>query len=234
MKFFAATPILFLLSLNVFGNATDTISWIEGLLKEGKKVAILIIDMQNDVDRIWLPAEKNRVIPEETKVLEAFSGNKNVLFVDVNMEGDGVTIADLLHSIKKHTYRRLFVKKEPDAFLEASFSKGSQDENMIRGYLGDELDKRAVTDIVPMGCFSSRCVLETTQGAIRDGFNTHIDKDLFIIGDTVNPDNLSKEEMIAESEEAWSNLRGWTFQRNKVSQMQFIRAETDESQACAM
>ena len=208
------------------------ISSIERMLKEGKKVAILIIDMQAEIEDIWLSSEKSRVIPEEMQVLDAFSDNKNVLFIDVNMEGNGETIADLAHSIKKNTLRRSFVKSDTDAFFSESL-KNSQLENIIHGYLRDELEKLAVTELVPMGCFSGRCVRATTQGAIREDFNVHLDKDLLIVGDTPSLEKRSKEEMFAQAERAWARLEKWVISKGKTSKLTYITTETSESRACA-
>ena len=52
---------------------------IEGLLKDGKNVAILVIDMQEDFWFQFVPEESTAVISAQRSLLEKYSGREGVL-----------------------------------------------------------------------------------------------------------------------------------------------------------
>ena len=233
----AIVALIFILApLYASGNASETILHINKLLTEGKRVAILIIDMQTRTERLWVPAEKNRIISEQIEVLNAFSDRSDVLFVDINMAFQGETLSGISQSIKDNELRRSFVKMDSDAFRNRSIANGSELENMITGSLGEELRNLKTTDIVPMGCFSDRCVYDTAQGAAREGFSVHVDQELLIVSDQnlMMRGSSGRAADIAKArlQQILQAARAWEKLKEEIPEMKFIPAETDKQKTC--
>ena len=165
----------------MLANANDSIAYIERLLSEGKKVAILVIDMQPKYDKVFLISEKERVIREQIKLISHFSDNDNVHFIDVRWRGGGETLPDLLFEMVKSKQFQIFLKNTKGAFDQTVQLKDPDvAQGVIEGELAPALLKEKVTDVVPIGCFDAQCVLETAKGASKD-FQVTADRDLNIM-----------------------------------------------------
>ena len=205
MRVFIAVTLL-LLSTVANSGAKDTISYIEKMLSKGKKVAILIIDMQSGYRAELVPSELKKVTGEEVEVLNHFASNPDVLFVDIHWEGKGQTIPELLASVQQKENWKHFVKREASAFLEASLDPASG-PHAISGYLHDNLTSKHINDVVPMGCFSGDCILETTRGAVFKGFDVHIDHDLLVALKSGKLGELTAEEQYELVMEFWKDAK---------------------------
>ncbi|WP_062269998.1 isochorismatase family protein [Endozoicomonas arenosclerae] len=162
-------------------NGDDSIAYIEQLLSEGKKVAILVIDMQPKYDRVFMVSEKQRVIKEQIKLINHFADNESVHFIDVRWRGGGETLPDLLFEMMKSKQYQIFLKSTKGAFDQrVQLQDPDSAQGVIQGELAPALLKEKVTDVVPIGCFDAQCVLETAKGASRD-FQVTADRDLNIM-----------------------------------------------------
>ncbi|KEQ17506.1 hypothetical protein [Endozoicomonas numazuensis] len=79
---------------------------IERLLSAGKKVAILVIDMQPKYDKVFWVSEKERVVREQVKLIRYFAEFENVRFIDVRWRGGGETLSEMI----RNKYYQIFLK----------------------------------------------------------------------------------------------------------------------------
>ena len=93
--------LLVALPLIVFGNSKESIAYIDALLKSGKTLAILLIDMQTHyVDRsaLW---EVNEVGEQQTLLISHYAGDDRVIFVNVKMKDSGNTLAEQIAALRQ-------------------------------------------------------------------------------------------------------------------------------------
>ena len=197
------------LSFDSQANWKSTASYVEKLLSDGKKVAILLIDMQEGFSQDFMPEEQERVLSEQVKLLNYCSEMEGVHVVNVNWPNRGETIADLHFQVKKYTYEQLFFKTTGDAFKQVSATPADTVGTVIEGKLGAELREQGIKDVIPIGCFDSYCVKSTAEGALKEGFNVAFDSTMNIVvkEDIRRLIRMSPQEFRAASSKQWDTLQ---------------------------
>ncbi len=174
-----------------------SIATIETLLAQGKTVAILFIDMQTGfVKRFWAP-EAYRVISAQAELLDHFSGNKGVHFIDVNYVEEGETLSFLHQKLLRNSYYRLLVKSEDSAFDKREslpVDNPGATAQEINTSLKNYLHSIKAEDVVATGCFDGGCLMQTTEDALEAGFNVLVDRSLNITTDLIDRDAPSESE----------------------------------------
>ncbi|WP_172806832.1 isochorismatase family protein [Endozoicomonas arenosclerae] len=181
---------------------------IEQLLQQGKKVAILVIDMQLAYEGRGSLHNLSSVLGEQVKLLNYFVKNDQVIYVDVNIEEYGTSLNALIQSIYMKKGTRLMLKAHQDAFEGVNLARGQKLDQAFKGKLEDFLKSQDVTDVVPLGCFDSSCVLDTAKGAIESGFDVSVDRDMNIKYNAITDigaDNQPTEEAIEDVELEWQS-----------------------------
>ena len=192
---FRARLITFFLFLMIsivpasFAGVWETIEFINNELKmyPKKKLAILVIDMElgHYTRGHFDAAEFLTVISNQIGVIKYFTGNKRIVFVDVNYlskeSNFGTTmrpLSDQLENTKKDSLFRSFLKQDIGAFEKPPLTVFEDRPDSIKTMLAEALSKLEVKTIVPMGCFLSSCVLQTVTGALDRRFRVGLDFDL--------------------------------------------------------
>ena len=176
--------------MSTWGTLENTIAHIEGLLAEGKKVAILLIDMQtNMMDKRFYPEAEDigTVMKEQIGLLNHFSARDNVYFVDVNYVGQGGTLPDIHVSLKKNARYKFFMKTTDSSFATIPKPGSVTDPDQISTALQTYLKTENISDIMVTGCFDAACVLKTADDGLRNGFNVAVDRDLNMLVDRAFP-----------------------------------------------
>ncbi len=206
--------ILFLLLFNSAAASTDDmIIYIDSLLAQGKKVAVLLIDMQ----QVYVPSFSEDYsdirIDDQRRLLMRLVKKENVTFIDVNITSQSLgekhlaTLPELHRQLKRKRYFR-FIKATNDAFQEPAIFKGDENlEEVITGKLGTHLKSEGVTDIVPTGCFDGLCIRSTAEGALKEGFDVHVDRDINIFYNNILHGNTSREEVFERNTKDWQVLQ---------------------------
>ena len=169
----------------VLAGVNETIGYLEGLLAQGKKVAVLYVDMQTGyLGRSYESREFERVFSDQMKLLAHFSENPNVHFINVNFryETYGPTISEALRVMKKNVNYRLFRKYTESAFKTIPLDSREGEEEItiaLRTYL----HAKGVDSILVTGCMDGVCVRKTATDALETGLNVTVDRDLNIIQD---------------------------------------------------
>ena len=189
----------------------DTVVYINGLLDEGKKVALLLIDMQAGFMDRYTEPEFSRVIEEQARLIDHFADRPGMFYVDVNYAGNKRTLSSLYLKLKKNTKYKLLIKKDNSAFhsrqeFPKRGSRASDEE--IRGQLDKYLNEIKVTDVMIMGCFDGACIRETAIDALQNGFSVGIDRELNIIDDETSPLNRkSPKAREALRKQRWEDVQ---------------------------
>ena len=173
----------------LWADASATIFYLEQLLAEGKKVAILSVDMQTGYTKGFdYPEEFYSVIDEQMKLLDYFAADPRVYFVDINYSNFGPTLTSLRERLKKKvlTYE-LFEKDHLDVFgnVEAYTEIGDSE-------ISKYLQSHGVNDIHVMGCFEAVCIRNTVEGGLMDNYNVSVDRDMNIINALDGSKKLSR------------------------------------------
>jgi nicotinamidase-related amidase len=162
-------------SSTAFGGWESTFEYIQEVLKmKGRKVAILIVDMQYNFQMEFIPSEEAKVVTQQLHLLDKLSGLESVLAYVVRYPDQGETLPAILAKLRRQWVFKSFLKESGDAFKTVSALPGDEKgdlEGLIQGRLGDALRADGVTDVVPMGCYLSKCVAATLKGASREGFH---------------------------------------------------------------
>ena len=106
---FLAGLLLFtlLFGRGVSGGATESISYIEDLVGQGRKVAVVLIDMQTGFMSRYMQSEFVEVVSEQNKLLSHFEENMGAEVIDVNYYEHGPTLSEHLQSLKKKVLYKL-------------------------------------------------------------------------------------------------------------------------------
>ncbi len=227
------------LSLSVLqarAGLTESIAQIECLLAEGKKVAILLVDMQMayGTELYFSPLKKTnlRITRVLKNLLMHFSSSDSIEFVNIRIHFAGhkiKTITSLEEALKlKKTWQ--FFKRGNGAFEEESINDGFQGlENLVHGTLGDHLQSQGVSDVMITGCFDGRCVYGSAKGALREQFEVHIDRSMDISVSADKARGLSRGELQDMSDKSWKKLE------SEFQGLHMIEpAPSLSDQACAM
>ena len=136
------------------GNAKDTIAYIEKLVASGRKVAILLIDMQTEFLNPMEEREKTRVFSEQLQIFDHFMNNENVHYIDINIEGGGTTVSTLRETLIRKALYRLYIKETSGAFeSELKLFSSNTTGKIIEEKLAPALKKQGVTDVITIGCY---------------------------------------------------------------------------------
>ncbi len=191
MKYIKISLLFLVLFFSCTTHATlaQTIAAIDSLLTHGKRVAILLIDMQTAHRKTFFLPQNGDIVEEQSVLLAHFSDHPGIIVVDVNitlapkkLPADLLeTIPELKSQIELKKYYKIFYKNTDSSFSQASITTGFESaETTLHGKLGDYLRGQNVANIVPVGCFDAKCVLKTSEGALKEGFAVHVDRDLNI------------------------------------------------------
>ena len=189
-------------------NLEATILYLEQLLAEGKTVAILYVDMQTRFVRYFSPAEFYRVIPEQSGLIQHFSGNDKVRFVDVNYAEQGPTLPELLQAMKTKDLYKLFIKTTDSAFQTVPSSGESVPDSQVSSDLDVYLKSEGVTDVHITGCFDGACVRLSAKDALEKGFGVSVDRESNILlrTDFLRDSFLTPEELEEIVATRWQEL----------------------------
>ena len=172
-------------SAMTWANVAESIAAIQGLLSEGKKVSIIVIDMQEVLNDSVIPAEYADVVGQQKVLISRFSKDENVYFIEVKIPRDGNTIEPIAKRLNNTINKRVLYKDSPDAFTSqvANYEGiATESENVINEPLTKYLSDREVSDLFVMGRFDHDCVRATVEGAIEEaGLNVIVDRDLNIL-----------------------------------------------------
>ena len=191
------------------GNIEKSIAYIEQLLAEGKKVAVLYIDMQKGFQKEFLEAEFSKVFQAQLKLLTHFSGSKNIYFVDINYNKEGFrsrgpTLFEALAAMEKQQKYKLFLKSTDSAFRTIPVPGESIPSEQIQVRLRSYLRSEGTDNLFVMGCFDGSCIRSTVEDALNLNFHVAIDRDLNIsYGKYFLNDESTKEKI------EFANVRRW-------------------------
>ena len=195
------------------GGPAETIAYIEGLLREDKVVAFLLIDLQSSAYPDFAPGS-DEIITEQMRVIEHFTElteegdvflRKGFRVVNTIFERDGMTIEQVSRTLRSSGIRDVYYKarggpgQEPafDAFVKdlryvtPGDDAGAAAEMYVG--LGDRLREWGVTHVIPTGCFDYLCVRRSARGARDAGFQVAVDRDMNIVASS------SAERLIVRS-----------------------------------
>ena len=189
----------------------ETLARVDQLLAEGKKVAYVMVDLQENYFGTFAPAEISRVFPAQARVIMSIKDAENLHIIDVHSEIAGETLSAFRKVVRTNKYYKLFVKGQStwSAFKEVSLPPGHEDmEYAITGKLGQYLRDQGIKDIVVTGCFSGNCVAETAEGALKEGFIVHADRQMnFVINQRfLEQQNVSPRILEQQAETFWKRL----------------------------
>ena len=193
------------------GGWQDTAKYIQNLLADKTKtVAILIVDMQYNFQMEFVPREEGIIMQEQISLLEHLSSMERVHFVNVRYSDQGETLPSLMTRIKRGALVNSFLKNSGDAFKTTSVQPEGETgdlQGLIEGTLGNFLRAKAVTDIMPMGCYLSKCITATAKGAEREGFQVFIDPELNIKMTSLSVALSSEDEVLAKNMKLLTKLK---------------------------
>ncbi len=184
----------------------ETVAYIDNLLKQGKKVAFLVIDMQEQYAQKFLPYEKYQVSSEINEVLLTYMGDDRVFLVDVNRAGRGATLQEIQAFLTRGTGYSLYLKTTEGAFHSESLPDVDAIPGAIRGEMGSFLRENNVDVVIPSGCFYSGCVKKTASGALDEGFEVAFDPSLNVLFSTQYTPYFSPEKYSENAAKLWTQL----------------------------
>ena len=234
MRIFILSLCLLMPSISL-GTIESSIATIDSLIKSGKKIAILVIDMQIFFANDFSLPENVSAIRQQERLLLEYVDNPDVHFIDVNlnilvdMEDLPLRNAETIPRLKrlqkrKSTYKKFF-KLSDDAFEEPAVIEGYENyENALKGDLGDHLESEGITEVMPIGCFDGGCIISTAEGALERGFNVYVDRDLNVLKGIIN-EELSVIDVELENQMLWDEL----IERNpNLSLIDYIIVELED------
>ncbi|WP_062260528.1 isochorismatase family protein [Endozoicomonas arenosclerae] len=172
---------------SVQAGVEESLQYIERLLSEGKKVAVILMDMQEGfID----PALKNygAIIQEQIRLLDSLSGKPGVHILDVNYDPHqmGNTLPGLLASIKRNVMYKLISKNTDnvfDSYKTIKLPSGRemiQNDNVLDTYLKGE----GIKDVFITGCYDGACILNSVKGGLERDYRMIVDRELNIVDHT--------------------------------------------------
>ena len=171
--------LVLLTSARIQAHWDDTVAYVRQLLREGRPVALLVIDMQTQFKQWFSAEEYDKVSAEQIVAIQALVDEPNLHIIDINWAGEGSTLPELHFAMKRSARYRQIFKVTDDAFVKFTVPKNAG-EDVITESLASFLKKQGVSDIVPTGCFDAACVMETAKGALKNDFRVAFDQDLNI------------------------------------------------------
>ncbi len=150
------------------------------LLEQGKKVGVLVIDMQTGFERDFMTSIKSHVINKQASFLASVAGEDGLHVFFICYESCGAVLHDLLDAAAGGMNVRTFVKYTDDTFQTRSIPPwgGGLDTRELYGDIEHALRVEGIQDLVLLGCFDMACVYETARGALERDFSVVVDHDI--------------------------------------------------------
>ncbi|MGI9280958.1 MAG: hypothetical protein ACR2PX_15230 [Endozoicomonas sp.] len=211
---FSSFLTLLLFSQTTTANLANSIQTIEGLLAQGKNVAIILISMQDDYAGLhYNPIEFESAYEDQVSLLWYFYGKKGVHFIDVPYHyGEySRTMEELRHItfLKNIRYGKhvepefsedenehYVVVESPDKIMEA-----------INENLDNHFNRNNIKDLFMVGVADNINMPLEADKALKKGRNVYVDDDLSIFYPKTARDAadkpITRAEKKAASDEAW-------------------------------
>lgn len=156
-----------------------------------KKLAVLLIDMQDSFLKEVAEEEKRREIPYQLDVLDYCKDN-NIPVIVLEYELYGETVPVLKKKVDSLPVKEYITKSYDDGFFELKTTKRSHtygriiklldekllDDDFLKTEVEDKLRAYGIDSILLMGINASGCVLRTAESAVKLGFKIITSKDL--------------------------------------------------------
>ena len=210
---------LMFLPLYAFSGLQQSIDTIERLLARGKKVAVLVIDMDILHASLFRGDWGKQILEAQSELLAHFAERNGIMYVDVTFEARTPvllplrdTVPELALKMKRNILYSRFLKKGGNAFeYPSAVTNYEQLKEVVHGKLAPYLRERNVTDIFAMGCYDDLCVRNTVRGALKDTepyrFKVHVDRDLNIpaVPREDTPKSATKTKQMAD--DGWGDVK---------------------------
>ncbi len=158
---------LLLWSCTAVAGVRETEAYINSLLAEGKRIAILLIDMQEGYKLGYTSWEFREVVEDQSTILSLFADDDRVHFIDINFEGMGPTFESLLSVMKKKIAYKMFSKTSSNAFEKVAVNDKGEFPDIVSSKLQEFIENKGITHVQTMGCYDSDCVLATARALLR-------------------------------------------------------------------
>ena len=192
------------LCINGWATLDETIAKLRTLAEGGKKIAVLIIDVQP----AFLPvfnSDESETLNRQVELLHALNDTENIYFIDINYVAEdrnfGPTLSGLKEAAMRSRKYSLFHKTGDSAFQGYDYYDSiylPEDKHgditpedayfVLSDTFNGRLKKMGIDQIVPTGCFDGACVLRTSRDALENGYSVIIDHDLTVRDDIRDED----------------------------------------------
>ena len=211
-------PLFLFLSMSrlAFSGVKETLEHIDALTKEGRKVAVLSIDMQKNSYNHFMGYENYKgIIKNQVELLEAVKDKDSVYVVGISNNSLGEHLDSLSQVMGKAKYQN-YIKRpiegtsafhvyetiefdpeikadgreDPDILAAPEYPERISNDievyDVITSKLDNYLESNGIQDVVVTGCFDDGAVYRTAVKGANKGYNMVVDRDLTLLHDKRN------------------------------------------------